>query len=106
MKNKCLILIVIIVYHIHLVAQEKKQWLDQSILLSRDILTKTGYCSDGSDRARDGIARFQGPMEAKITSFKNYQYVSYYESNGNLVVARKKIGITLNGKNLLYKVIK
>ncbi len=91
MKAKYLLLIFTIIYNIHLVAQEKKEWLDQSVLLSRNILTNTGYCSDGSDRARGGVARFHGPMEAKITAFNNYQYVSFYESNGDLIVARKKM---------------
>ena len=90
MKTKYVILILIIC-NTPLLAQEKTQWLDQSVLLSRNILTNTGYSSDGSDRAKGGVPRFHGAMEARITSFNNYQYISYYESNGDLVVARKKM---------------
>lgn len=71
-------------------AQEDRKLLETAKLLSRDVLTKTGYCSDGSDRAKNGQARFSGPMEAKIISFKGYDYVSYYESNGEVIIARKK----------------
>jgi hypothetical protein len=91
-KTKFVIFILIIIYANPLVGQEKKQLLDQSILISRNIITNTAYCSDGSDRAKeDGVPRFHGTMEAKITSFNNYQYISYYESDGSLVVARKKM---------------
>ena len=54
-------------------------------------LTQTAFCSDGSDRARDGKPRFHGPMEARVISYKNFQYVSYYESDGSIVVARRNL---------------
>ncbi|GAA4291093.1 BNR-4 repeat-containing protein [Aestuariibaculum suncheonense] len=60
-------------------------------ILSNHIITQTGYCSDGTDREQNGIRRFHGPMEAKITSYNNYQYIAYYEANGDIVIARKKI---------------
>ncbi len=54
-------------------------------------LTETAYCSDGSDRARDGKPRFDGAMEAPLLSYKGHQYISYYEASGELVVARRPL---------------
>lgn len=71
------------------VAQNKM--LKTAKILSKTLITQTGYCSDGSDRAIDGVRRFHGPMEAKIISFKDYQYIAYYEGNGDVVIARKNL---------------
>tara|TARA_B100001167_G_scaffold85397_1_gene51427 strand:- start:318 stop:1733 length:1416 start_codon:yes stop_codon:yes gene_type:complete len=73
-------------------AQEKLVQLNQVKVLKRTVLTTTAYCSDGSDRAREGKPRFHGPMVARINSYKGYQYISYYEANGDIVVARNEIG--------------
>jgi hypothetical protein len=91
MHAKNSILIILLIFNSLLNAQKEKKLLDEAVLLSRYTLTNTAYCSNGSDRAQNGNPRFYGPMEAKIMSFKNYLYVSYYEVNGSLVVARKKI---------------
>lgn len=54
-------------------------------------LTKTAFSSDGSDRARDGQPRFNGPMEGRVITYKNFQYVTYYEQNGSVIVARRNL---------------
>ncbi|WP_445737172.1 BNR-4 repeat-containing protein [Mariniflexile sp.] len=90
MKIKNVFFIFSLVSYSALFAQKDLQLLDKAELLSRYELTKTAYCSDGSDRAQNGSPRFNGPMEAKITSFLNYQYIAYYEGNGDIVIARKK----------------
>lgn len=54
-------------------------------------LSKTGYSSDGSDRARNGTPRFAGPMEATGITYNGFQYVCYYESNGDIVIARRNV---------------
>jgi hypothetical protein len=88
-KNK--ILIVLLMVGFSSIAQQKL--LKTAKIISSDIITQTGYCSDGTDRQNNGVRRFHGPMEAKIISFNNYQYISYYEANGDIVIARKKINI-------------
>jgi hypothetical protein len=82
---------------------ETIKFLDTSQLVSRTIITDSAYCSDGSDRSRLGNPRFHGPMEAQILSFKNYQYISYYESRGDLVVARKKIAPSTQWQKSIVK---
>ncbi len=57
-------------------------------------ITKTAFCSDGSDRASNGTPRFDGPMEARGITYKYYQYVSYYEQDGSVVIARKNLKST------------
>lgn len=54
-------------------------------LLVQHELTKTGYCSDGSDRARNNQPRFAGPMEARLLAFNNYQPCSYYKAHDIVV---------------------
>ncbi len=90
-KNKLNILAVFLIISSFAVGQNNHKFLDTIKLISRVTLTQTGYCSDGSDRQIDGVRRFHGPMEAKIISFKDYQYIAYYEGNGDIVVARKNI---------------
>ena len=60
-------------------------------LLYRHKFTETGRVSDGSDRARDGQPRFQGPMEARGLTYNNYQYAAYYEENGDIVIERQDL---------------
>ena len=73
-------------------AQQPPEFLENVELLKRTTLTTTAYCSDGSDRARNGQPRFHGPMVARINSYKGFQYVSYYEANGNIILERNEIG--------------
>lgn len=65
--------------------------LSNGTLLFRSTLTNTAYCSDGSDRAMDGEPRFNGAMEGSGVTYRNYQYVSYYEANGDILIARRKL---------------
>lgn len=64
---------------------------EAATLLYQETLTQTAYCSDGSDRARDGKPRFDGTMEAPVLSYKDYQYATYYEATGELVIARRPL---------------
>lgn len=76
------------------IAQQKASYvkpLSKSELIYRNKLTDAAYCSDGSDRAKNGTPRFNGAMEGRGITYKNYQYVSYYESNGEIIIARRKL---------------
>ncbi len=64
---------------------------DQAELVYQHEFTKTGRVSDGSDRAQDGQPRFAGPMEARGLTHNNYQYVTYYEANGTIVIERRNL---------------
>lgn len=86
---KKIVLILLLMVGFSSFAQQKL--LKTAKILSNHIITQTGYCSDGTDRQRNGVRRFHGPLEARIISFNNYQYIAYYEANGNIVIARKKI---------------
>ncbi|MGB6153987.1 MAG: BNR-4 repeat-containing protein [Pricia sp.] len=90
-KTNFKLFILILIIGFPLFAQKNQKLLDTVKLLSKTTLTQTGYCSDGTDRQRDGIRRFHGPMEARIIASNKYQYIAYYESNGEIVIARKKI---------------
>ena len=89
LKRTLKILMLLLAVGYSTVAQNKM--LKTAKILSKTLITQTGYCSDGSDRAIDGVRRFHGPMEAKIISFKDYQYIAYYEGNGDVVIARKNL---------------
>jgi len=91
MKTKKIFFIFSLISYSLLFAQKDLRLLDKAELISSHILTNTGYCANGRDRAKNETPRFYGPMEAKIISFNGYQYVSYYESVGDIVVARKKM---------------
>ncbi len=73
------------------VCSQNIQPLKTAELVYQYELTKTAFCSDGSDRARNGIPRFAGTMVAKGITYKNYQYVSYFEKDGSVVVARRNV---------------
>lgn len=77
--------------HVFFISQVQSSITDSVLLVSKTRITNTAYCSDGTDRARDEKRRFHGSMEARITSFNNHQYLAFYEGNGDLVVARKKL---------------
>jgi hypothetical protein len=87
-------------------AQTETGFVKKAELIYQHELTKTGYCSDGSDRARNNQPRFAGAMEARLLTFDNYQYVSYYEANGDIVVARRNVLDTVWEKAIIngYKI--
>lgn len=72
-------------------SSQNKQPLKTAELVYQYELTKTAFCSDGSDRPRNGVPRFAGTMVAKGITHKNYQYVSYFEKDGSVVVARRNV---------------
>ena len=67
-----------------------------------DQLVEASHTSDGTERARGGPLRFEGPMGAQAVSHKNYQYIVYYTARdrsipraqafSQVVVARRKLG--------------
>lgn len=91
LDKKIKLFLLLLVLSFSVVSQQKR-----ITLLSKATVTQTGYCSDGTDREKAGKLRFHGPMEAKIITFNEYQYISYYEANGDVVVARKNIKLNSN----------
>lgn len=67
-----------------------------------DILAAASHVSDGSERAKGGPPRFEGPLGAQAVSANGYQYVIYYTGRdrsvardkafSQVVVARRKLG--------------
>ena len=64
-------------------------------------LAPLSHGSDGSDRARDGIPRFLGPLGARGVTHKGYQYIVYYtgkdrslpeeEGAAKVIIARREV---------------
>ncbi len=74
----------------------------RAIITGWDELTSASHVSDGTDRARDGKARFEGPLGAQGVTYNGYQYVIFYsggdrtkpreEAASYVVVSRRKLG--------------
>ena len=75
---------------------------EKAYITGWDELASASHVSDGTERARDGNLRFEGPLGARAVSLNGYQYVVFYsgrdrtisreEAVSYVVIARRPLG--------------
>lgn len=86
----------------HDVASDQNAPASRAYVTGWNEMVSASHTSDGTERARGGPLRFEGPMGAQGVSLNGYQYVVYYtgrdrsipreEATSQVVVARRKLG--------------
>ncbi len=83
-------------------AGESPEYAKRAIITGWDELAAGSHVSDGTERARNGKTRFEGPLGAQGVTYNGYQYVIFYsardrtklrsEAASYVVVSRRKLG--------------